>query len=84
MTIDDLQLLIDRMYSAKDRQRGTAATFLWFCEEIGELATALREGTQQDKAAEFADSRIIFWNHDDRLAAVGRKRRAAWQARDRR
>ena len=36
------------------------------------------------KAAEFADSRIIFWNHDDRLAAVGRRRRAAWQARDRR
>src|SRR5919106_2446983 len=36
------------------------------------------------KAAEFADSRIVFWNHDDRLAAVGRKRAAAWQAGDRR
>ncbi|MGH6898300.1 MAG: ABC transporter permease [Geminicoccaceae bacterium] len=36
------------------------------------------------KAAEFADSRIIFWNHDDRMAAVGRKRAAAWQAGERR
>ena len=32
------------------------------------------------KAAEFVDSRIVFWNHDDRLAAVGRKRAAAWKA----
>jgi NitT/TauT family transport system permease protein len=36
------------------------------------------------KAAEFADSRIVFWNHDDRLAAVGRKRAAAWKAGDQR
>lgn len=36
------------------------------------------------KAAEFADSRIVFWNHDDRLAAVGRRRQAAWKAGDRR
>jgi NitT/TauT family transport system permease protein len=36
------------------------------------------------KAAEFADSRIVFWNHDDRLAAVGRRRQAAWTAGDRR
>jgi NitT/TauT family transport system permease protein len=36
------------------------------------------------KAAEFADSRIVFWTHDDRLAAVGRRRAAAWQGGDRR
>jgi NitT/TauT family transport system permease protein len=36
------------------------------------------------KAAEFADSRIVFWTHDDRLAAVGRRRAAAWKAGDRR
>jgi NitT/TauT family transport system permease protein len=36
------------------------------------------------KTAEFADSRIIFWNHEDRMAAVGRKRAAAWKAEDRR
>jgi NitT/TauT family transport system permease protein len=36
------------------------------------------------KAAEFADSRLVFWNHDDRLAAVGRRRAAAWNAGARR
>ena len=59
MTIDDLQALIEKMYSDKDRQRGTAATFLWLCEEIGELAAALREGTHEQKCAEFAD--VMAW-----------------------
>jgi len=59
MTIEDLQALIEKMYSEKDRQRGTAATFLWLTEEIGELAAALREGTPEEKAAEFAD--VIAW-----------------------
>ncbi len=59
MTLDDLQALIDKMYSDKDRERGTAATFLWLSEEIGELAAALREGTQEQKEAEFAD--VVAW-----------------------
>jgi NTP pyrophosphatase (non-canonical NTP hydrolase) len=59
MTIKDLQLLIEKMYSDKDRARGTPATFLWLTEEFGELATALREGTPAEKAAEFAD--VIAW-----------------------
>jgi len=59
MTIDDLQALIEKMYSDKDRERGTAATFLWLTEEIGELAAALREGTQEEKDAEFAD--VVAW-----------------------
>src|SRR5690606_16183845 len=36
------------------------------------------------KTAEFADSRIVFWTHDERLAAVGRRRAARWRARERR
>lgn len=59
MTFDDFQALIEKMYSGKDRQRGTPATFLWLIEEIGELATALREGSQAEKEAEFAD--VIAW-----------------------
>ena len=59
MTLDELQTLIDRMYSAKDRERGAAATFMWLCEEVGELAGALREGTPEHKAAEFAD--VMAW-----------------------
>ncbi len=59
MTLQDLQALIEKMYSAKDRARGTPATFLWFCEEIGELAAALRDGSHEQKEAEFAD--VVAW-----------------------
>ena len=59
MTIEELQQLIEKMYSDKDRKRGTPATFLWLCEEVGELAGALREGTPQQQAAEFAD--VFAW-----------------------
>ena len=59
MTFDELQALIEKMYSAKDRARGTPATFLWLTEEIGELAAALREGTPEQKCSEFAD--VIAW-----------------------
>ncbi|MCH7704641.1 MAG: nucleotide pyrophosphohydrolase [Planctomycetes bacterium] len=59
MTIAELQALIEKMYSEKDRKRGTPATFLWLSEEIGELATALREGTHEEQCEEFAD--VIAW-----------------------
>lgn len=59
VTIADLQALIEKMYSSKDRERGTPATFLWLCEEVGELAAALREGTHQQQREEFAD--VIAW-----------------------
>ena len=59
MTIAELQALIEKMYSDTDRKRGTPATFLWLSEEIGELATALREGTHEEQCEEFAD--VIAW-----------------------
>ena len=59
MTLDEFQQFIEKMYSAKDRERGVAGTFLWLSEEIGELAAALMEGTKQEKAEEFAD--VIAW-----------------------
>lgn len=59
MQLSDLQALINRMYSDKDRERGSPATFLWLVAEVGELAEALREGTPEEKAAEFAD--VLAW-----------------------
>ena len=59
MTLADLQGLIERMYSAKDRKRGPEGTFLWFMEEVGELATAIREGTHEEKVGEFSD--VLAW-----------------------
>lgn len=78
MDIKDLQTLIEKMYSDKDRARGTPATFLWLMEEIGELATALREGSHEEKCGEFAD--VVAWlvtlaniNKVDLAAALERK-----------
>ena len=59
MTLADLQLLIEKMYSSKDEARGIDGTFMWLMEEIGELAAALREGTKEEQAAEFAD--VFAW-----------------------
>lgn len=59
MTIREFQQSINRMYSDKDRKRGSAATFIWLMEEVGELAGAVREGTHQEKAHEFAD--VLAW-----------------------
>jgi len=59
MEIQDFQQLIERMYSHKDRQRGSAGTFVWLMEEVGELAEAIGEGTLQQKKEEFAD--VLAW-----------------------
>lgn len=59
MTLHELQALIDTMYSRKDEARGVEGTFMWLMEEVGELAAALREGTKEELAAEFAD--VLAW-----------------------
>jgi NTP pyrophosphatase (non-canonical NTP hydrolase) len=43
ITIAEFQALIQRRYSNTDAARGTPGTFMWFVEEIGELATSLHE-----------------------------------------
>ena len=57
MEISDFQQLIADKYEKRDRERGTSATFLWFIEEVGELATSLASGDQKDE--EFAD--VFAW-----------------------
>src|SRR5215470_7857671 len=59
MTLPELQTLIRDTYGAKDASRGASGTFMWFMQEVGELATALRNGTHQEKAHEFAD--VLAW-----------------------
>ena len=53
------QLRIAEIYGAKDARRGDAATFLWLTEEFGELASALRSGTDEELALEMAD--VLAW-----------------------
>lgn len=59
ITLTEFQDLIRRMYVEKDIARGVDGTFMWLIEEIGELASALREGTPEEQAAEFAD--VLAW-----------------------
>lgn len=59
MTLSDCQNLIREMYSSKDAERGIDGTFMWFMEEVGELAAALRENDPAELAAEFAD--VLAW-----------------------
>ena len=67
MRLSQFQRHIADRYEPTDRARGTPGTFLWFIEEVGELATALHEAAgpeageaaQAALAAEFAD--VLAW-----------------------
>ena len=59
VNLADFQRLIRNMYFEKDVARGIDGTFMWLMEEIGELSSALRNGTHQERAAEFAD--VLAW-----------------------
>ncbi len=59
LTLAEFQEIIRRMYLRKDVARGVEGTFMWLAEEFGELSAALRKGTLEQKAEEFAD--VLAW-----------------------
>jgi NTP pyrophosphatase (non-canonical NTP hydrolase) len=59
LTLASFQQLIRDMYFEKDQTRGVEGTFMWLMEEVGELATALRNGTHEERLGEFAD--VLAW-----------------------
>lgn len=59
MHIRQFQELIRDRYAQTDRQRGVPKTFMWFIEEVGELATALASEDKANQAEEFAD--VFAW-----------------------
>lgn len=78
LTLESFQQHIRDRYHAADSARGTPGTFLWFIEEVGELATALHGDDQSNKEEEFAD--VFAWlctlaniNGVDLAAAVRQK-----------
>ena len=79
LTIAAFQKHISDRYEATDRARGTPKTFMWFVEEVGELATALNTGTDRANIEEeFAD--VVAWlctlaniNDVDLAAAIAKK-----------
>lgn len=56
MDLTAFQQQIAACFGAKDTARGIPGTFMYFMEEVGELAEALREPAQHDLAGEFADT----------------------------
>jgi len=59
LTIEEFQNHIRDKYSKRDMERGSAATFVWFIEEVGELASALQDIDQKNREEEFAD--VFAW-----------------------
>jgi NTP pyrophosphatase (non-canonical NTP hydrolase) len=60
LTLDGFQRHISARYEATDRARGTPMTWMWFSEEVGELARALARGKSRDNLEEeFAD--VLAW-----------------------
>ena len=57
--IDTFQELMARTYGDRDRRRGTAASLAWLVEEVGELARAVRKGTEAEQLAEVGD--VLAW-----------------------
>ncbi len=60
LTIAAFQKHISDRYSKVDRERGTAKTFMFFVEEVGELSTALaHDNDRANIEEEFAD--VVAW-----------------------
>jgi NTP pyrophosphatase (non-canonical NTP hydrolase) len=59
VTVREFQDFILNQYGKRDAERGTPGTFMWFIEEVGELATALAGDDQDNKEEEFAD--VLAW-----------------------
>lgn len=60
LKLADFQNHIRRKYYETDSARGVPGTWLWFSEEIGELARALARGDDpKNTAEEFAD--VLAW-----------------------
>ena len=79
LRLSEFQRHVAERYESADRARGTAGTFVWFIEEVGELATALNgKADRANLEEEFAD--VLAWlctlaniNDVDLAAAVSRK-----------
>lgn len=57
MDLRDYQKKISDTYLSRDQKRGLHKTFIWFTEEVGELARAIR--SRKNLKEEFAD--VLAW-----------------------
>ena len=57
--IAEFQAAIAATYGERDADRGTAPSVAWLCEEVGELAQAVRKGSADQQLHELGD--VIAW-----------------------
>jgi NTP pyrophosphatase (non-canonical NTP hydrolase) len=57
--LDAFQAVITRTYGERDRARGIPSTVAWLCEEVGELAKAVRKGSHEEQVHELGD--VVAW-----------------------
>ncbi|MCD6154905.1 MAG: nucleotide pyrophosphohydrolase [Candidatus Verstraetearchaeota archaeon] len=51
--------MLKDIYYERDRIRGVEKTFMWFVEEVGELANAIKSRDHELMVSEFAD--VLAW-----------------------
>ncbi|MSR75758.1 MAG: nucleotide pyrophosphohydrolase [Planctomycetes bacterium] len=61
ISIREFQTIIENTFGEKDHARGLAGSFMWFTEEVGELARALKRGEvdRENLITEFGD--VLAW-----------------------
>lgn len=59
MQIGEFQQLMATLYGEADAERGIPATVAWLCEELGELAQAVRKGSPEQQLHELGD--VLAW-----------------------
>jgi len=57
--ITEFQQLMSDLYGTADAERGIPSTVAWLCEEVGELAQAVRKGTVEQQLHELGD--VLAW-----------------------
>lgn len=59
MELAEVQARVEELYGRADRERGVPSTVAWLCEELGELAQAVRKGTRDEQLHELGD--VLAW-----------------------
>lgn len=57
--LDEFQRVIATTYGERDAARGIPSTVAWLCEEVGEVAKAVRKGSRDDQVHELGD--VVAW-----------------------
>ena len=50
---------MEQLFGELDRDRGMPSSVAWLCEEVGELAQAVRKGTRAQQLHEIGD--VLAW-----------------------